>query len=93
MKLWKRVAIELEKSTRQMPRVNILKLDRYVREGEIAIVPGKVLSLGQLSKKMTVAALHFSDRAKEKINTKGEALSIDQLLQKNPKGNKVRIIK
>jgi large subunit ribosomal protein L18e len=70
-----------------------MKLEKYVKEGETAIVPGKVLSLGSLNKKMTVAALSFSDAAKTKINKNGEALSISDLLKKNPKASKVRIIK
>tara|TARA_Y100000310_G_scaffold345827_1_gene470699 strand:- start:8275 stop:8616 length:342 start_codon:yes stop_codon:yes gene_type:complete len=91
--LWKRIATELEKPTRHMCSVNIMKLDKHLREGETAIVPGKVLSLGALSKKTTVAAFSFSDAAKEKINKNGEALSISELLKKNPKASKVRIIK
>lgn len=93
VKLWKRIAIELEKSTRSMVAVNISKLDKVVRDNEIALVPGKVLSVGQVSKPLTVAALHFSEAAAKKINAKGKALSIEELLKSNPKGNKVRIIK
>ena len=91
--LWKRIASELEKSTRSYPSVNITKIDKFVRDGEIVLVPGKVLSLGSLSRKTTVAAFQFSESAKEKINKNGEAISIQELLKKNPKGNKVRIIK
>ena len=78
---------------RSYPSVNITKIDKFVRDGEIALVPGKVLSLGSLSRKTTVAAFQFSESAKEKINKNGEAISIQELLKKNPKGNKVRIIK
>jgi large subunit ribosomal protein L18e len=91
--LWKRVASELERSTKIMPSVNINKLETVVRDGEIALVPGKVLSVGNLSKKMTVAAFKFSEAARAKINKSGEALTISELLKKNPKGSKVRIIK
>ncbi|MSR86218.1 50S ribosomal protein L18e [Candidatus Woesearchaeota archaeon] len=91
--LWKRVAEELESSTRRMVAVNISKLDTVVQEGEIALVPGKVLSLGEASKKMTVAAFSFSEAARAKISVKGEAISITELLKKNPQGKKVRLIK
>ena len=76
-----------------MPGVNISKIMTYTREGETAIVPGKVLSLGKMDKKLTIAAYHFSDKAMEKINKNGKALTIQELLKKNPKGNKVRILK
>ena len=87
--LWKRIASDLEKPTRQRRKVNIYKIDKYTREGEIAIVPGKVLSLGELNKKITVAAYQFSDAAKNKIE---KAISIQELMKSNPKGKKVRII-
>lgn len=91
--LWKRIAEEIEKPTKSMPSVNISKIDKYLREGETAIVPGKVLSVGNQTKNITVAAFKFSEAAKEKINKKGKALTIEELLKTNPKGNKVRILK
>ena len=91
--VWKRVAEELARPTRQYVRVNISKLDKYVRDSEVAVVPGKVLSLGTPTKKLTVAAFQFSNVAKEKINKNGQAISIAELVKKNPKGNNVRIIK
>ena len=91
--LWKRVAEELESSTRRMTAVNVSKLNTVVREGEIALVPGKVLSLGDMSRKMTIAAFQFSEAARAKISAKGEALTILELLHKNPKGKNVRIVK
>ncbi len=93
IKIWKVIAQELEKSTRRTSNINIKKIMKYTREGETAIIPGKVLSLGKMEKKLTIAAYTFSDKAFEKINKKGKALSIQELLKANPKGNKVRILK
>jgi len=87
--IWKRIAKDLEKPTRQRRKVNLYKIDKHTREGEIAIVPGKVLSLGELNKKITVAAYQFSDAAKKKIE---KSISITELMKSNPKGKKVRII-
>jgi large subunit ribosomal protein L18e len=92
VKLWKRVAKDLEKPSRQRRSVNIYKIDKTAREGETVIVPGKVLSVGQLTKKLNVAAFIFSKQAEEKINQVGKAITIQQLIQENPKGKKVRII-
>ncbi len=92
-RIWQRVADDLSKSTRQRRIVNIYKLDKFANEGETVVVPGKILSVGELSKKLDVAAFSFSEEAKKKIiNAKGKVLSIHELLQKNPKGNKVRIL-
>ena len=92
--LWKRIAYELEKPTRQRRAVNIYKINKCTREGEIALIPGKVLSLGDLNKKITVAAYQFSEEAKEKINKTGKAITIKELIKTNPnpKGKRIRII-
>lgn len=91
--LWKRIATELEKPTRQKREVNVYKLDKFARDGETIIVPGKVLGSGAISKKVTVAAISFSESAVAKIQSnKGIVLSIEELMQKNPKGSKVRIM-
>ena len=90
--LWKRVAKDLSKPTRIRRSVNIDRIQKYTRENEIALVPGKVLRDGELTKKLTIAAYQFSEKAKEKINKTGKAITIKQLMTENPKGNKVRII-
>lgn len=90
--LWKAVARELEKSRRMRREVNLEKINRICRDNETIIVPGKVLALGELYKKVTVAAFSFSDSAYAKINEKGKAMSIQELLQENPQGSGVRII-
>jgi large subunit ribosomal protein L18e len=90
--LWKAIAKELEKSTRKRRVVNISKIEKYVNKGETALVPGKVLSVGSLTKPLTVAALQFSETAKAKINKTGKAISIPELIKENPKGKNVRII-
>lgn len=92
VKIWERIAEDLEKPTRQRRSVNIYKIDKYTGDDEIAIVPGKVLSIGKLNKKIKVAAFQFSNQAKEKINSIGKAITIEELIKENPNGKKVRII-
>ena len=91
--IWKRIATDLEKPSRQRRIVNLSKLSKNVKEGDIIIVPGKVLGEGTIDKKITVAAFQFSDSAIEKLNdTKSIVLGITDLMNKNPKGQKVKII-
>ena len=90
--VWRKIARELEKPTRLRREVNIFKIDRYGREGEIIVVPGKVLGVGELSKKLTVAAYRFSEKARKKILSNGKIVEIEELLKKNPKGTNIRII-
>lgn len=92
IKLWKRIASDLEKSTRSRRIVNLIKIDKYAKEDETVLVPGKVLAGGDLTKKATVAAYQFSDSAFEKINKIGKAITIKELMDNNPKGSKVRIL-
>ena len=92
VKLWDRLADDISKSTRQRRKVNLYRINKSINEGEIAVIPGKVLSEGDFNKKVTVAALKFSDKSKEKINKVGKAVSLQQLMKDNPKGKKVRIL-
>jgi len=74
--------------------VNLDKINKEAKEGEVIVVPGKVLSEGELSKKIKVVAFSFSEKAKEKIaNAKGETLTIIEEIKKNPEAKNVRIIK
>ncbi len=90
--LWKRVAEDLGKPTRKRREADLIRINRYTRDSEIALVPGKVLSTGELNKKIKVAAFKFSEKAMAKINKIGKALTIEQLMKENPKGKNVRII-
>ncbi len=92
-RFWKRIIAEIARPTRQRREVNVYKLNKYSRDGETVLVPGKVLSVGELNKKVHVAAMSFSAPARQKIeNAQGKALSIRELLKLHPDGKNVRII-
>ncbi|PIN86447.1 50S ribosomal protein L18e [Candidatus Woesearchaeota archaeon CG10_big_fil_rev_8_21_14_0_10_44_13] len=91
--VWKRIAEDLEKPTRKRREVNLYRIDRFTKDNEAVIVPGKVLGTGALNHKVVIAAWSFSDSAVKKINgAKGSCMSIADMLQKNPKGKNLRII-
>ncbi len=91
--IWKDLSERLMKRRRARPAVNLSKISRYTKEGDIVVVPGKVLAAGELTHKVKIAALAFSETAKEKIlAAKGEIMSIEELAEKNPKGSGVKII-
>jgi len=93
VKLWKRVAADLSRPTRQRRVVNLSRIDRYTKDNDIIIVPGKVLSSGDIKHKVQVAAFTFSKAAKEKIaQAKGEAISINDMLKTNTKAKGIKII-
>lgn len=91
-KLWKRIALDLERPTRIRRMVNIYKINHYAKDGDVILVPGKVCGDGELTKKITVAAYQFSESARVKIAKTGKAVSIQELMKENPKGQKVKII-
>ena len=93
VKVWKRLALDLEKPTRQRRIVNIYKINKYTKPEETVVVPGKVLSVGELSHKVNVAAFNFSEGAKQKIvDSQGKVMTIYELMKSNPKGKGVRIM-
>lgn|SRR3989338_3978017 len=90
---WKRISEDLQKPTRQRRTANLYTLDKYAQDGETIVVPGKVLSVGNVSKKLTVAAFQFSTQAKHKIEqAKGRTLTLNELLKENPQAKNVRIL-
>ena len=91
--LWKRIANDLEKPTRQRRVVNLSNISRYAKENEIIVVPGKVLGAGNLEHKLTISAFQFSDGAKEKIEKIGaKIIPLLDLSKENPSGKRIRII-
>ena len=91
--IWKDIAERLEKPAQNWPEVTLTRIDTYIHEKETALVPGKVLSTGKLTKKVSIAAWAFSEKAHEKIKKAGgKALSIEDLVKHNPKGKDVRIL-
>lgn len=62
-----------------------------LKDNEIVVVPGKVLSQGNLDKKIKVAALSFSEKAKEKL--KGSCSLLIDEIKKNPGAKGIKIVK
>lgn len=91
--IWRDVAEKLSRPTRKRVEVNISEINRHANQGETVVVPGVVLSAGNLTKKVNVAAWKFSSSAKEKIEKAGgKILTIEELKKENPKGTKVKIM-
>lgn len=73
--------------------VNISRLNRYTKENDQVVVPGKVLGAGLIDHPVTVAAFAFSNEAREKISrAKGKCISIPDLIKINPSGTNVKIL-
>ncbi|HTY47018.1 MAG TPA: 50S ribosomal protein L18e [Methanomassiliicoccales archaeon] len=93
VEIWRDIALRLEKPARSWAEVNLSRLERYAKEGDIIVVPGKVLGAGAINKKLTVAAYKFSESAKKKIEQAGgRQLTIPDLVRESPSGRDVRIM-
>ena len=91
--VWRDIALRLEGPARNWAEVNVGKVNRYAGENETVVIPGKLLGAGEIEKKVIVAAYRSSGQAKEKIEKAGgKSISIEELVAKNPKGSRVRIM-
>ena len=91
--IWKRLANDLQKPSRQRRVVNLSRINRYSEENDTVVVPGKVLAAGTLDHRVNIAAFCFSGAARETIlKNNGTAMSISELMKQNPNGKKIRII-
>jgi large subunit ribosomal protein L18e len=91
---WRKILGEISGPSRKRVSINLEKINEFAKEGDIIIIPGKVLSMGEITKKIKIAALGFSGTAKEKIlNSKNEAILISQEIKKNPSAKGVKILK
>ena len=90
---WQEVASLLSSPRRQRKGVNLSYIEQKA-EGEAVVVPGKVLSMGELNKKVKVIALSFSSGAKEKLlKSKHEISTLLEEVKKNPEAKGVNILK
>ena len=93
-KNWKPVAEILSTPGRKRKGVNLNQISKNSKTGETIVIPGKVLSLGDIDKKIKVVGFGFSEKAKEKLlEAKCEMSTLNEEIKKNPKGDKIKILK
>lgn len=91
--IWRKAAFLLGKPTRQRIEVNLHDVDCNTAEGDVVLVPGKLLSEGKIGHSITLAAWKISKQASEKLSKANcKIVSIKELLAKNPKGSKIVFI-
>ncbi len=92
--IWHDVAEHLSKSRSARVAVNLSLLNRNTEKRDIVVVPGKILGTGTLNHPLTVAAFGVSATAEKKLKaSKSKYLSISDLVEKNPTGANVKIIR
>ncbi len=91
--IWNEVAENLGKVNRRRPEVNVSDIERVAEDGDTVVVPGKVLGSGRLTKSVDVAAFKASRGAKDEIRENGDFMFIRDLVEENPEGSNVRVVK
>jgi len=90
---WLGVAGILSGPRKNRKNVNLSELNKNYKEGDVVVIPGKILSMGELNKKMKIVALSFSEYAREKILKSGSKVStiLDEI-KLNPEAKGVKIL-
>ncbi|MCX6749564.1 MAG: 50S ribosomal protein L18e [Candidatus Pacearchaeota archaeon] len=92
-KFWLEIAGALSSPRRNAIALNLNEIEKIAKEGDSIVIPGKILSQGELSKKIAVIAFNFSDKAREKLlKTKCLTVNILDEIKKNPEAKGLKII-
>ena len=92
--IWLDIAGYLSKTRSQRTTVNLSKINRNTKRADIIVVPGKLLGSGSIDHPVTVASFGVSEKAKTKLAAvKAKYVSINELIEKNPKGTNIKIIR
>jgi large subunit ribosomal protein L18e len=79
---------------RKMVRINLEELDAQLKDSDKALIPGKVLGTGNLTKKVKIIAYSFSESAVEKLEkAKIEFSELSEEIKTNKKLNEYKIIR
>ncbi|MBI2451924.1 50S ribosomal protein L18e [Candidatus Pacearchaeota archaeon] len=91
---WNHIAKLLSYPTRKQSSINLSDIEKQTTPGDTVLIPGKILSKGEITKKVRICALGISETAKEKLKkTKSEYVSILEEINKNRKCEGIKIIK
>jgi large subunit ribosomal protein L18e len=91
--IWRVVSEHLMAPEKNRVEKNLSVISKVTKDGDVIIVPGKVLADGELTTKITVACYAVSVSARKKITASGsKILTIEELVEKIPTGKGVRII-
>ena len=90
---WAAVGKALATPRRKRATVNVGQVAHHVKDGDLVVVPGKLLGAGTIDRKVTVAAYHFSEDAEAKIKAAGgQTLSLEAMIKKYPKGKQLKVV-
>ncbi len=91
-RIWKKVSKKLSGPSRNKVKANLYRINKRTKNNDVIVIPGKILGIGELDHKLTIACLSASKPARKKIETSGsKIISIEELLEQNPQGKNVKV--
>lgn len=92
-KSWLKVSDKISTPKRKQVSINLDQINKKSEDGDVIVIPGKVLGIGKIDKKIKIAALSFSNSAKENLEkTKVDFCTIKEEIKKNPEAKKIRVL-
>lgn len=90
---WFKIAEIISNPRRKRINLNLNEINNQTKEKDKAVIPGKVLSNGEINKKIKVIALDFSEKAKEKLKKSGcEIAKILEEIKLNPSAEGIKVL-
>ena len=91
--LWLVIADQINKSKRSRLAINLNRINRFSKDGETVVVPGKVLGVGALDHPVIIGALSFSSEAARKIlESGGKYHTLQELFAMKQRDSDIKII-
>jgi large subunit ribosomal protein L18e len=91
--IWSRLAELALKPSSARRTINIGQIDKFVKDNDVIVVPGKVLGTGNISHKIILCSFSMSTTgAKKVLQSGGKILSFSELIKSHPTGKGVVII-
>lgn len=91
--VWSDVAKRLRKPRRVRAEVTLSRLDKVTTENQLVVVPGRIVSTGQVTHKMTVGYFAATKSALVRLKQAGvNALPLSQFLQKHGQEKSIKIV-
>ncbi|MCJ7648723.1 MAG: 50S ribosomal protein L18e [Candidatus Lokiarchaeota archaeon] len=91
-RIWKKLSKKISSPRSNKIEANLYRINKKTKVDDVIVIPGKVLGIGKLNHKLTIACLECSTPAKKKIEQSGsKLLSINELLEQNPEGKNIKI--
>lgn len=91
---WMKYAKIFSMSTKRHSSVNLRDIDKQTSMGDTVLVPGRVLSVGDMTKKVKICSFGISQQALEKLKkTKSVWCSIIDEIKSNPRAEGMKVMR